>query len=137
MAVTQALATHGVIAELRTGTAEALPYADASFDAVVAVSVLEFIPDLAAACREVTRVLRPGGRFYVVTPGKSWVADLGLRVLTGKSAVKDFGDRRDRILQTLADHFDTDATRSFPLFSGGALRLYTALRLTPRDASTT
>ena len=131
-AVAKTLADHGVAAELRTGSAETMPYPDDSFDVVVTVSVLEFVPDLAAACREVGRVLRPGGRFVVVTPGKSWVLDLGLRVMTGESAAKDFGDRRERILGTLADHFDVVRQHSFPRVSGRALRLYTALSLAPR-----
>lgn len=44
------------------GDATSLPYADASFDAVVLVTVLGEIPDQAAALGEIARVLRPGGR---------------------------------------------------------------------------
>lgn len=44
--------------------AEHLPFADASFDAVVATLVFCSVEDPARAIREVRRVLRPGGRFY-------------------------------------------------------------------------
>lgn len=43
------------------GVAEKLPYADGSFDRVVAVSVVEHFQDPAAGLKEMGRVLRPGG----------------------------------------------------------------------------
>ena len=47
------------------GDATALPYEDASVDAVVLTAVLGEIPDTAAALREVRRVLKPDGRLIV------------------------------------------------------------------------
>ena len=45
------------------GAAEALPFADATFDLVVAYNVLMDVADMAAAVAEAARVLAPGGRF--------------------------------------------------------------------------
>jgi ubiquinone/menaquinone biosynthesis C-methylase UbiE len=47
------------------GDATALPYADASVDAVILTAVLGEIPNSAAALREIRRVLKPGGRLVV------------------------------------------------------------------------
>jgi SAM-dependent methyltransferase len=47
------------------GDAQALPYDDATFDAVVLVTVLGEIPDPERALAEVARVVRPGGRLIV------------------------------------------------------------------------
>jgi 2-polyprenyl-6-hydroxyphenyl methylase/3-demethylubiquinone-9 3-methyltransferase len=56
------------------GSGEALPYTDASFDAVVCVDVLEHVTDLPAVLDEVTRVLRPGGWFLFDTINRGWLA---------------------------------------------------------------
>lgn len=40
---------------------EALPFGDQKFDGIMSVHTLYFWPDLAAAARELSRVLRPGG----------------------------------------------------------------------------
>jgi ubiquinone/menaquinone biosynthesis C-methylase UbiE len=47
------------------GDATALPYEDASMDAVVLNAVLGEIPEPTAALREIRRVLKPGGRLLV------------------------------------------------------------------------
>jgi len=47
---------------------EALPFADASYDAVVGLTVLYTVPDDAVAVGELARVSRPGGAVLLVEP---------------------------------------------------------------------
>ena len=48
-------------AELIQGTADALPFPDASFDALTFTYLLRYVPDPAATLRELVRVVKPGG----------------------------------------------------------------------------
>lgn len=56
------------------GVGEALPYPDASFDAVVCVDVLEHVHDLNRVMAEVARVLNPGGTFLYDTINRNPLA---------------------------------------------------------------
>ena len=58
------------------GVGEALPYADAAFDAVVCVDVLEHVTDLTKVAAEVARVLRRGGMFLYDTINRNPVSRL-------------------------------------------------------------
>jgi len=49
------------LAQFQTGDAQALPFADRSFDAALMALVISFVPDPAKAVREMARVTRPGG----------------------------------------------------------------------------
>jgi ubiquinone/menaquinone biosynthesis C-methylase UbiE len=51
--------------EFREGDVRALPFADAGFDAVLAVTVLSHVEGGARAVPELARVVRPGGRIGV------------------------------------------------------------------------
>lgn len=117
----------GVDATLSQASAERLPFSDGSFDAVVAVSTFEFVPDLPRAAAELARVLAPGGVAIVVTPVESPLLDLALRVATGESAKDDFGDRRAGIVPALTAALREERSAWFP--SPWPLPIYRALRL--------
>jgi SAM-dependent methyltransferase len=51
------------------GTAEALPFPDASFDAALSTQVLEHLLDPQLAINEALRVLKPGGTLVLTVPG--------------------------------------------------------------------
>lgn len=64
--------------DLRESSAEALPFSEASFDAVVSTSALHYFGDPPRALGEMRRVLRPGGRLVIT----DWCGDyLGIRAV--------------------------------------------------------
>jgi demethylmenaquinone methyltransferase/2-methoxy-6-polyprenyl-1,4-benzoquinol methylase len=75
---------HGDRVRLLEGQAEALPFPDASFDALAFTYLLRYVDDPPATLRELARVVRPGGRIasleFAVPP--SWPARVAWRVYT-------------------------------------------------------
>ena len=61
--------------------AEALPYADASFDAVFSNAALHWVQDQDAMLAQVHRVLRPGGRFVAEMGGHGNIAAIRVALI--------------------------------------------------------
>lgn len=59
------LARHASRTDLRVGSALELPFGDGEFDAVVSVASIKHWPDPLQGMREIVRVLKPGGVFFV------------------------------------------------------------------------
>jgi 2-polyprenyl-3-methyl-5-hydroxy-6-metoxy-1,4-benzoquinol methylase len=74
-------AQRGLSVTFQRGRAEAIPFDDGSFDVVLAVTVLCFVPEAAAAVREMARVLAPGGRLLLGELGRYsvWAAERRVR----------------------------------------------------------
>lgn len=128
--VEQALKAHGVTASLTSGSAESLPWPDGHFDCAVSVSAIEYVPDIDLACRELIRVLRPGGVVIIATPGVSPIWDMALR-LTGENPAQ-YADRRQKLVPSLKRHFGVEEEIALPALGGRLFRLYTGLRLVRR-----
>lgn len=55
---------------------QALPFPDESFDAVIALGLLDLVPDLQQALGEIWRVLRPSGTFLTTAGGVGHLQEL-------------------------------------------------------------
>jgi ubiquinone/menaquinone biosynthesis C-methylase UbiE len=67
-------ARHGLRLPVFNAAGEALPFADASFDTVVAWDVIEHVQSPAAMLAEIARVLRPGGHCLLTAINRrAWV----------------------------------------------------------------
>ncbi len=58
------------VIEWHEASAQAMPFEDGSWDAVVSQQGIQFVPDLAAATAEMARVTRPGGTVAVTAWGE-------------------------------------------------------------------
>jgi SAM-dependent methyltransferase len=135
--------------EFLEGDAEQLPFAEATFDAVVSIYGVMFAPDHRRAASELARVCRPGGRialacwtpdgfigetfrlfsrFLPPTPGLQppilWGDEAYQCELFGKSAAAVTAYRRTAILR---DRSAEENVEFFRTFYGPTLRAFEAL----------
>lgn len=92
---------HVVNVEVACTDAEALPFRDEQFDAVVAANLLHLVPDLGAALRGMTRVLRPGG--VLVVPTYCHGETMRARIVSRALSLTGFPGKRRLTLSTLAN----------------------------------
>jgi SAM-dependent methyltransferase len=96
-------AAEGVAPDLMQGDIRALPFANDSFDVVLAVTVLCFVDDAAPAVREMARVLRPGGRLVIGELGRwnLWAAKRRMSGWLGSRVWRSATFRTARALKDL------------------------------------
>jgi SAM-dependent methyltransferase len=92
----------GVVARWCQGDVESLPFADASFDVALAITVFCMVKSPEQAVRELARVLRPGGVLVIGELGRwsSWAASRRIRAWFGDQFWQNthfwtFGELRD------------------------------------------
>ena len=118
----------GRLIDFRQGDCRALPLADSSFDAALAVTTLSHVPNVERALVEMVRVTRPGGRIGVFDiDGDSFLISHPDRELTRRiaAAFSDHGLVNGWLMRSLAGIFrelgmSDVRTRGFmPLDTGG------------------
>ncbi len=140
--------------KVRTAVAdcqEHLPFSDGHFERVLAIHVLEHLPNLPAALREVHRVCNPlQGIFSVVIPCEGGCAyGLARRISAQRLFENRYHQSYDwfiqrehinrprEILDALAEHFETLHRAWFPLLVPSVeLNLCIGLTLRPKRAGT-
>jgi SAM-dependent methyltransferase len=103
-----------------------MPFADASFDLVVVIDLLEHVRDDAACVSEIARILRPGGDLVVNTPhAKSRSL---LRIVRDRLGLTDEwhghvrpGYTRDGLQSLLAGRFAIERSGTYSKFFSEAL----------------
>jgi len=103
------LAFYGFASEVQVGDAEALPFADNSFDLVFSYGVLHHTPDTAQAIREVHRVLRSGGTCRVMIYHRHCMVGYMLWARYGLLALRPFRS----LAEIYAQHLESPGTKAF------------------------
>ena len=86
----------------------ALPFAGSSFGSVFSNSVLEHIEDVQPVLNEVSRVLRPGGRFAMTTPNHHFTRILGGALLLERIGLDGPAERYRALFNAISRHAHTD-----------------------------
>jgi SAM-dependent methyltransferase len=121
--------------DARLGDVQALPFADETFDCVVAAWMLYHVPDLDRGLAEIARVLKPGGRLVAATNSERHLDEA--RAVAGIDMRGRVTFSRENGEVALLRHFarlerrDLDGWVTFP--DGEALRSYIRTLVTMRD----
>jgi len=91
--------------DLKSQSIQKTNYPDNYFDAIVAVSVLEFVDDLQEAINEIKRILKPDGVFITICPMNSKFLDSVLSLYSKKKPKEEFGDSRIYVSTALEQNF--------------------------------
>lgn len=95
-----------------------LPFDDGFFDRVLAIHVLEHLPDLPATLDEIARVLAPDGRFVAVIPCEGGIAySLARRFTSKRLFEREFGRDYDWFIRyehiNVPWEIETELTKRF------------------------
>ena len=114
------------------GAAGALPYPDAAFDLVVSSLVIHHLTlaEKRGAFREVRRVLKPGGRFYLLDfgPPRGWWMRLAALIMVRlEHTAENFAGRLPRLMEEAGLAWVEESGHWQSVF--GTLYLYRAFRV--------
>jgi len=103
------LALAGLESDLMVANAEALPFADASFDHVYSWGVLHHSPDTPRAFAEAMRVLRPGGSFAIMVYNKWSLVGLMLWARYAAARLRPLTS----LAKIYAEHLESPGTKAY------------------------
>jgi SAM-dependent methyltransferase len=100
-------ARSGAYRQVLVGSADRLPFPDASFAGVVSNCVLEHIPPLEASLAEIARCLRPGGKLVITVPSARFAGALFFSRALRRAGQAGAGDAYGRWFNRISRHYHT------------------------------
>jgi ubiquinone/menaquinone biosynthesis C-methylase UbiE len=90
-------------ADLFLGNAEALPFRDESFDAVLHVGGINFFAEKRKAVEEMVRVAKPGAKIVIACETEKAIKSnrIGIRLVFGKRLMEKMVEFRHKDMRTL------------------------------------
>jgi SAM-dependent methyltransferase len=82
--------------EFIVADAQALPFADETFDVATARHMLYHVPDVRVALAEMRRVVKPGGRFLAVTNARGYMGEYWRAVAEATGHLPEFAPLVER-----------------------------------------
>ena len=119
--------------ELKSENIQNTDYPDNYFDAIVAVSVLEFVDNLTDAVTEIKRILKKDGVFITICPMHSKFLDALLSLYSAKKPEEEFGESRTYVGKALEQNFKVVKKGYLLPVVGRFFPVYTHYKLTKKD----
>jgi len=91
---------------------DSLPWPDGSFDSITCMHLVEHLHSMEKIWAEITRLLRPGGRVYVETPGTESVNTTSAPAAMRGKVTMNFYDDPTHVAPVSIQSLQTVATRS-------------------------
>ena len=113
---------------------EPMPYADNTFDVVVASHVLEHLSDIPHALSEISRVLKDGGVLLAATPTKPPILAEILNFIHKKSE-KEIGDTQNAFTASALTRFLKKHLPNFEVVDVRGFRIFSARKRLPLENS--
>lgn len=92
-----------------------IPFKDETFDAVVAMSMLEHIPTLPKAVAEIKRVVKKNGTVLIGIPADNWIMDIGFFLIGAHDVDEHHCNTHTGIIRELRRQFKVKKIKRFPI----------------------
>jgi ubiquinone/menaquinone biosynthesis C-methylase UbiE len=114
----------GVTVALSSQSLESTNFINGIFDAVVGISVWEFVDDLEMAVIETKRIMKQGASLFTICPHRNAFLDSAVSLYSRKPANEEFKNSFDSINTLFERHFVVFQKRWFPHGIGEFLHIY-------------